>query len=291
MFEILKCFVKSFSDSRYFYHCFTGLFTSNNSRIFLRKLENFILFSKFKNLDSQGHLSESGLIVLPSLISTSTISAITNFLHDKPISTVGKNSVTFSNSQTSFPSNINVAYFDPIDLVKCKEIFEIASHPTIHSHLEDFFGDIPYQLDYIGAWRSFASAKDTRDQQFFHRDIDTLQSIKVFCYLTDVDLSSGPHVFIPYSQHSTVFRNKGSKFCDRDVSKYFPFPTHVTLTGPSGSVFIEDTFALHKGIKPTDSDRLLLQFIFSVHRTPFLNPKFLSSDFSPKNSSIFKNFF
>ena len=184
----------------------------------------------------------------------------------------------------------SVAYFRIEDIVACEAAMKIVMHPKVMNLVEEYFKEIPFQLDYVGAWRSFADADFSANQQFFHRDIDTLQSLKVFCYLTDVEDGSGPHVFVPDSLSTDKFRKKGKQFSDAVVNQFYPVENQIVVKGKRGTVFVANTIALHKGLKPVEKDRILLQFIFSVRRTPFLRPKYIKSKYNFPNNYIFKNF-
>ena len=96
--------------------------------------------------------------------------------------------------------------------------------------------------------------------QLFHFDMDRIQFIKFFVYLTDVGPHNGPHVVVrgSHKRRPTVFY-KDRRFSDEEVNAAFPEGEIRSLVGPAGTVLAVDTSSLHKG-QPLETDhRLLLQ--------------------------------
>jgi hypothetical protein len=119
----------------------------------------------------------------------------------------------------------------------------------------------------INAWfskpaRISTTAGKSLAAQMFHHDNDVgLGWLKVFIYLTDVDKTSGPHVFVPGS-HRLVpreFRRDG-RFSDDEV--FNAYKRVVTVTGEKGTVIIGDTQCLHKGLEPESGTRTVVQLEF-----------------------------
>jgi hypothetical protein len=173
----------------------------------------------------------------------------------------------------------NVALY-PIDTVlDCPHVLELANNPDILAVVEKYLGATPTLL-FPAIWWSFAQKESAEEAQFFHFDFDDHRFCKMFIYLTDVDLESGPHVYIENSHqlktikkcratgpHTTsefddwyfrVFRKS-----DSDVKKYLNLPER-SFVGSAGTRFIADTSGIHKGQLPTKNDRLLCQFTYGV---------------------------
>ena len=100
----------------------------------------------------------------------------------------------------------------------------------------------------------------------FHYDVDDFKFLKLFFYLSDVDVKSGPHMYII---------NDGKKnfkeFLNRRIENNFAEDLYnnriVTITGKKGSGFIEDTSFYHRGSNPlSNSGRGVLQIIYSVSK-------------------------
>lgn len=139
---------------------------------------------------------------------------------------------------------------------------EIKSHPLIVS----YFKAVP-NLDNYQIWFSHA-AREPREAQLWHRDLDNILALKVFIYLTNVDDYGGPHFYL----RGTHRWNKHLMFArltDNEIPKGFGFPKNSKINGPAGTLIVEDTFGLHKGSVPTGiHDRCILQYQFALFRNP-----------------------
>lgn len=107
--------------------------------------------------------------------------------------------------------------------------------------------------------------EDLNPEYGFHYDIDDFKFIKLFFYLTDVDMRAGPHVAIPgtHKDHSMVKKLR-RRLPPTGVAVYGePF----VFLGPAGTGFVEDTSIYHKASVPLAS-RAVLQLEFAL--TPLL---------------------
>ena len=149
--------------------------------------------------------------------------------------------------------------------------------------LENDPGILAIAAKYLGAppihiaseiWWSFPVEGTQMDQlkaaQVFHYDLDDYRFIKFFFYLTDVDLSSGPHILIRGSHknkplsHQLLGVRCASK-PDQEIVDCYGAENLVTITGPAGMGFAEDATCFHKGTLPTQRERLLLQLEFAIN--------------------------
>lgn len=162
----------------------------------------------------------------------------------------------------NIPDKTNVVNFYPEDLAEIPEIVNLANDPIILNSVSDFLGCTP-TLSNINMWWSVA-CKKAKDAQNFHRDVDDYKFIKLFIYLTDVDLESGPHVYVESSSKSNKFRQI-ARFSDDKIEKYFGVDQIKYFTGNKGSMFLVDTYGIHKGLPPIGKERLLLQFEYSIN--------------------------
>lgn len=99
------------------------------------------------------------------------------------------------------------------------------------------------------------------DAQAFHWDNDFRKFLKLYIYLTDVDSSAGPHVFV---EKTHKFKERRHSLCrvysDKSVYKYYD--DIKEFTGKSGSTFFVDSYGLHKGEAPKEKSRILLNIHF-----------------------------
>jgi hypothetical protein len=106
--------------------------------------------------------------------------------------------------------------------------------------------------------------------QMFHYDLDDFKFLKFFFYLIDVDSGSGPHVIVKATHNSKRFvtfgdRLKVRRYTDEEIVSAYGQENIVTITGPSGTGFAEDTLCIHKGQPPTEKVRLILQFQYALN--------------------------
>lgn len=152
----------------------------------------------------------------------------------------------------------------------CRAINQLAKDSVLWEIASRYFQTQP---KHIGnqLWWSFAlkAEPDKRYQaaQFFHYDLDDCQFLKFFFYLTDVDLTSGPHVVVQGSHQQKSFahqlRRRG--YTDLDIVKAYGRENIKTICGLAGLGFVEDPLCFHKGLPPIVTDRLILQIEFAIH--------------------------
>jgi hypothetical protein len=181
----------------------------------------------------------------------------------------------------------NLARLPTKAVLACPHLVEIANSPLVLSAVTRALGAIPTIVGYT-AWWSFADATEARDAQLFHFDAADYRFCKLFMYLTDVDETSGPHVFVPRSQDAMTVKAARGRWTggvdefdkwyfetlrktDEDTLRVFGTPP-VDLTGEAGSTLLVNTRGIHKGKLPETSDRLLAQVLYSV--TPRVQEEF-----------------
>lgn len=163
------------------------------------------------------------------------------------------------------------------------QYFNILEDDTIRSIAEDPYLQLT-AAEYLktkpklmGAnlWWTFPSTPSNEDRDrhahVYHYDLDDVKFIKFFIYITDVDMQSGPHIFVKGSNRNIRYKNsivKSIRFSDKDILDWYGSENIITVTGPAGSTLIEDTITIHKGSTPISKPRLLLQFEFGINQYP-----------------------
>ncbi len=273
-FPLIKSFIRIFLDRRYLYHNLQGIFTTHTSREFLKKVELMFykervnIYKNNKTLSLRGldKLLDDGVIEKPIRIEEEVKEQIKYFLEHKLCHDPEEINSSYFKIRDVNPK-IKKAYYMCEDVAKAPHVMEIANNPILLSYVSEYFGALP-SIDYIGAWWSLPSEVPSLTQSY-HRDIDTLHSLKFFIYLTEVNKRSGPHVYIRGSSKSKFDSIKDKMHSDSEVREFFDKRKTIELVGPRGYCFLADTFGLHKGLVPVDSPRLLLQVIYSLKQTPF----------------------
>lgn len=121
-------------------------------------------------------------------------------------------------------------------------------------------------VDIGASWHSFPKGKSSSEAATeFHFDLDRLRWMKVFFFLTPIDSRTGSHVFVPRTHLDggipRQLLSKGYKrLSDKEVEEYFPEDSWVIPEGAEGTILLEDTRGLHKGLPLAEGHRLVLQF-------------------------------
>lgn len=155
-----------------------------------------------------------------------------------------------------------MGYINTEKLLKNDEVLKLINHDYIIEVLSNYFG-VEFIFDNIWSWWSFKHDDKPLGPQNFHRDYNSLNFLKLFIYLTEVDDDSGPHVFIKKSHKKDVF-NKIARYNDREIEEKFKKEEILKIKGNKYKIFLANTFCLHKGIPPIKNDRLLLCVLYSV---------------------------
>lgn len=148
-------------------------------------------------------------------------------------------------------------------LMRCPHLLDVANHPAILATVEGVFGCKP-TIGYMSSWWSIPTRDGiARHAENFHRDVDDVHFLKLFIYLDEVRASSGPHEYIRGS--ASIDRlNAIKRYTDEEVLAAFGQERLVTFTGPAGTVFLENTFGLHRGQPVRGGRRLILQIVYSM---------------------------
>ena len=145
---------------------------------------------------------------------------------------------------------------------------------------QEYIGSAPV-VDIITAWYSFPTDTPSHEAaQLFHFDLDRVRWLKAFFLLTDQTAETGAHVYIPGTQrdagiHRRLLERGYARLEDDDVAQFYPRSTWKTMEGVKGTILLEDTRGLHKGIALQRDHRLMLQFEYT--QSLFGDPPFLAS--------------
>ncbi len=151
---------------------------------------------------------------------------------------------------------------------QCEAVRALAEDPKLLEIARNYIGPAA-KLMRTQMWWSWATdvshAARNEWAQLFHFDLDDYKFLKVFFYLTDVDADAGAHVFVRGSHVRKPLRHRFPmrRLSDAEVVEHYGADNVLTLEGPAGSGFIEDTFGIHKGSPPRSRDRLILQLEYA----------------------------
>ena len=169
------------------------------------------------------------------------------------------------------------------DLVQNFDLLSIATDDGLVGALSEYFGCLP-KIQYMAAWETLKN-DDELAEMFFHMDHHGHKFVKLFLYLSDVNLGDGHHEFVKGSHDWKKFNKilsrenmqniknqvsakrkwKGAFWMNSESILQFLHDRVVKVTGRSGALFIEDTGGLHRGTKiESGKSRLLFQVLYTA---------------------------
>lgn len=156
------------------------------------------------------------------------------------------------------------------DLIRISEFKGLINDTGMLEIIGRYLGCAPV-FDLAAAWWTFPyGAADSKSAQLYHFDLDRIKWLKVFVYMTDVDVKNGPHAYIKGS-HNTI----GSKvwhdgrYSDEEVFKLYKKSDEIIYTAPAGTVILEDTLGFHKGVPAQEGHRFIFEYEYSINSFGF----------------------
>ncbi len=270
--KIYVFFVKLF---RLTYKSYQRIFLLPKTRILFQKLEKVFLYKKYEfntSIDLEKKTKElniNGYLEINNIFNDIELKETIDYLsNDHLLEPIYTNHEKFYLSKP--PTDAKTGYIDTNTLVKSKHILKAANNQNLLNILKSYFG-CSFKLDWVWAWWSFPS-KEIAGPQLFHRDYESMNFLKVFVYLSNVDQFNGPHEYIVGS-HKVNKLYKRERFSDQLIYKNFTKDKILTINGKKGKTFIANTFGIHRGLHPKNEKRLVLVYLFSVvpsNRSPKL---------------------
>ncbi len=159
---------------------------------------------------------------------------------------------------------------------------QLAFDPLLLEIVQGGLDTIPIHVQ-TNAWWTFPQPpsndadlekSEKRNAQWFHQDMEFIDFVKVFVYLTDVGPNNGPHVYVAGSANDYEQRLPGvavsSRVSDQDVEAAFGADRVKSITGPAGLIAIENTRGYHKGTPAIEGCRCILQLEYAC--SMYFNP-------------------
>ena len=268
----LFCITKGYSSE--FFHYLITLF--RKSYVFPTLLKSQL--GNFSTNDVKiisNKLKEDGYYIFKNKISIDVVNNLTEFAKNtdaflRPLKSNGLKIV--DRKKNKFNSeNPEVIRYDwhASQLLTNKVVQKLISDEVLLSIAQEYFGSAPI-VDGVRMWWNTAFSKEPNASAstMYHYDMERLKWLKVFIYLTDVEEENGPHAFIKGSHKvgalPFTLLSKGYVMSeDNEIYKYFNKNDEVIYIAQKGTVIIEDTKGLHKGMPVQSGNRLIFQMQFS----------------------------
>ena len=294
--KIIKIYVFFIKLFRLTYKSYQRFFLRPKTRHLFQRLEKIFFIRKYKIYKSidlekkKKELNNNGYLEINSIFTDFELKETFKYLStDHLLEPIYTNHKKFNLKQP--PSGVKTGYIDTHLLVKSKYILKAANNPNLLNILKSYFG-CSFKLDWVWAWWSFPS-NELAGPQLFHRDYESMNFLKVFVYLSDVDEFNGPHEYI-IGSHKIDKLYKRERFSDQLINENFQKDKIFTIKGKRGKTFIANTFGIHRGLQPKNKKRLVLVYLFSVvpsnrsPKLPVLTRNELEFDLKEKNiNSLF----
>jgi hypothetical protein len=153
---------------------------------------------------------------------------------------------------------------------RCPAVQAVVNDPVLRAIVRDYLGHEPREVLTIINW-SFASHFSDEERRRlrnhaidYHYDVGGYNFVYASFYLTDTDRYSGAHVMMKRSHNRKPLRMLlgSASASEARVRKQFGIENEITIEGPAGTGFVQDTSCYHRAIPPVRSDRLMLAIRF-----------------------------
>ncbi|WP_283193689.1 hypothetical protein [Rhizobium sp. AN80A] len=153
---------------------------------------------------------------------------------------------------------------------RCSAVQKVIDDPILRSIVRKYLGHEPRKIVTILDW-SFASAMNDEERRRlkhgvidYHYDVGGYSFVYASFYITDTDRFSGAHVMMKRSHKSKPLRMLfgSARASPEAVYRQFGRDNEITIEGPAGTGFVQDTSCYHRASPPTRGDRLMLAVRF-----------------------------
>lgn len=218
------------------------------------------------------NLRRDGYVILNTKLDPSIVSELAKKFAQAPCTLISDKENALAKGET-----VTVDFSDPLAEKYTIDTNYLLSEPSVRNMLldrgllevaQEYIGSVPI-VDIVTSWYSFPSDSPSHNAaQLFHFDLDRIRWVKAFFLLTDQTIETGAHLYVPGTHKDGVIPRKlldrgYSRLEDQEVAQFFPETEWKTMEAPAGSILLEDTRGLHKGISLKRDHRLMLQFEYA----------------------------
>jgi len=156
------------------------------------------------------------------------------------------------------------------DPQRCPAIQTIINDPILRCIVRRYLGHEPRKVLALLSWTFCSAMTDDERRRLrhhvidYHYDVEGFDFIYASFYITDTDRRNGAHVMMKRSHRKKPLRMLlGSvRASQEDVYQVFGRDNEITIEGPAGTGFVQDTSCYHRATTPTHGDRLMLAIRF-----------------------------
>jgi Phytanoyl-CoA dioxygenase (PhyH) len=221
--------------------------------------------------DVFARLTRDGIAFLPELdLGDAVVSSIRAQLKGKPVVDQYDGVSRFDMDQP-IPKTFTKLSYQLNDLTACRELVALANHPRVLDAATQLLGAPPTIVSFQAWWTLGENHEEGRlhYDDVYHRDVDDYRFVKLFAYLTDTSEKTGAHSYVKGSQRSNKLVRRGP-ITDEEVHQAFARQDIITIAGKAGTVFMEDTWGIHRPLLATEGRRLVFMVLYTL--TPWTPP-------------------
>jgi len=218
-------------------------------------------------------LTQSGFCLLPDKrLTAPQVQAVMQHLAGKPL--IDYYDPERRYSLEDLPATATKAHYQPGDVLACRTLTDLANDPEVLAAVTMRLGAKP-TIATVDAWWTFGEnneAGQIAHDDIYHRDVDDLRFVKLFLYLTDTDERNGAHRFILGSHQDSHCTQRGP-ISDEAVQRIYDPARFKTAAGSAGTVFMEETWGIHRGLLARQGRRLVFLVLYVLAaKTPHAAP-------------------
>jgi hypothetical protein len=218
-----------------------------------------------------GTIKDQGLTILPMRLPKERVDRLVEFAKTTPAHLGGGVNAGNAIFDPSKPAKARIYDFSSEQCYRNADVQDVMADPLLISIAGQYLGVNPI-IDGLSMWWSpVCQTGDPSDAaQLYHFDMDRPRWLKLFVYLTDVDETGGPHVYVRKSHR--VFNEKVAKLLSRgyvripdsEIVDAYGADAAQPVCAPAGTIFVADTVGFHKGLPPTQKPRLVLELSYAT---------------------------
>ena len=261
---IYQSYVKSYClTSGYISKFITGLIILLQSKSKKKKIS-----TNPDNKTIVKELNDNGYVVLKNKLNQNFVEDLLNITKNLKCT---NNQLSKNIPKVIFDKTIHklsTYYYSENELIKNTKVLQIIDYLQKLSISEEYFKSKPYLVAVNMWWSTVNDNADSNAAQNYHFDLDGIKWLKYFVYLTDVTVTSGPHVYVegthkPFSKPYNILKRGYQRVSDKEIQNCYSSEKIKMITGKKGTIIIGDTSCFHKGLVPKEEIRLIFEATFS----------------------------